>query len=301
MIIEGFVDRGIAGLVKVNISGPVKRRYSEEIENGGIPLIYSNHQAHVDGIGHGVLIEELKKVRPQYPKGFAMPVAKSLVTGDQSEGLKLFYDLFDRTLTNMGLIRLPVTRVKDVERFKFSRRYLAAEMLPFRRLIDNGYGIAFFPEGTVEGGRHPKDQDSENIYGMQKINEEPFTSFYQLVSRSGEKINRRPFFIPVGVHGGYRIQQSPENGIPNATALGVRSLIEAALGILPETQIEVVMGMPFNINEVSSGLGPNWQDLERDRINAYFMSRILPLIPRRAWGDYGRRIYSEAIELSGAS
>lgn len=165
--------------------------------------------------------------------------------------------------------------------------------------------LGLFAEGTVQGGRHPEGADIEEIYGMQEPTDNYLAGYFDVVNLVVTRTRRVPFFVPLGLNGSFRIQQSPENtekdGKPKPTAAGIRSLIRCILGLKPDVWIEAKLGLPFGEEDVTVSVGSDWRD-NKDGSNAFFMRRLLALLPPAAWGDYGRRLASETpVELISPS
>lgn len=284
-VINFLAGRVIDNVVIVNSTVAVEGRFQQLIAEGGVPIVYANHQGHADGLAMAKVAEHLRDLTLQngqhFVRGLAVILAKSMVSGHQSKELTSIYDLVIGACRQRGVVPIPITRKKD-EGYGLSRLQVAAEILPLIKSLRDGYGMAFLPEGSVQGGRHPKGSGIENIYGIQELDNNRLMEFFQLISR---KISRKPFFMPIGLHGSYRIMQSEEGSKPKLTPKGKWSLI-AALGMpIGVLRIKTNLLMPFAEEEIIQDLGSDWLK-DGPVFNRYAMKRLLPGIPSAAQGVY---------------
>lgn len=300
-----FAGRAIDRLVTLESNVAVEGRFQQLIAEGGVPFVYANHQGHADAMAVAIIAKHLRDLTLQpdgkyLVRGLAAILAKSMVSGHQSEELTSTYRLLVGACRQRGVVTIPVTREEDKIRYGMSRDGIASELRPLIRSLRDGYGIAFFPEGSVQGGRHPKGSSLEDIYGMHEPGNNNLIDFFQLM---GRVTSRKPFFVPVGLNGSYRIMQSEEGGKPKLTPKGKWSLIAAALGIpIGVLSIKANLLMPFTEEEIIRDLGSDWLK-DSTAFNRYAMRRLLPGIPTIAGGVY-RESFDETvrpIEVSVAS
>lgn len=270
---ERLLRKGFHTVIDLRIPADFTECFREEMV-GGIPIVYANHQSHADGIALAVISNYLRGLSTL--KGLSVPIAASMESGDQSLELKQSFDLLKPAVESMGLVSVPVTRMKDVEQYGMSRGRIRAELSQFTMKIKEGYGIALLPEGSVQGGRHPIGSGIDEIYGMRRAEEGALLGFRDLVARVGKSKKKSPFFIPVGLHGGYRFVQSPEGGKPKPTRKGWMALGLGMLGI-PTMQIRVNLGMPISAEQ--SNLYPSSEE-------EYLMRQVAQLVPPIARGVY---------------
>lgn len=295
-VVNFFAGRAVDRHVTIQSNVEVEGRFQQLVADGGVPFVYANHQGHADAMAVAIIAKHLKDLTLQpdgqyLVRGLAGILAKSMVSGHQSEELTSTYRLLVGACRQRGVVPVPVTREKDREQYGMSRRQIAAEMMPLIRSLKDGYGIAFFPEGSVQGGRHPKGKDIENIYGMQKLGNNNLIDFFQLI----KAISRKPFFVPVGLHGSYRIMQSEEGGKPKLTPRGKWSLIAAALGIpIGVLSIKANLLMPFTEEEITAERGSDWLQ-DGSAFNEYAMRKLLSGIPTIAGGVY-RGSFDETVQ-----
>ncbi|MDP3733111.1 MAG: hypothetical protein Q8Q91_01080 [Candidatus Daviesbacteria bacterium] len=287
-VVNFLAGRAIDNLVIINSTAAVEGRFQQLIAKGGVPFVYGNHQGHADALSIARVADHLRVLTLQSDsrysvEGLAVILAKSMASGHQGQELKKNYDLFVEACRQRGVVPVPVTRRKDEEQYNMARQSVGAEMKPLIRYLRNRYGMAFFPEGSVQGGRHPKGIGVEEIFGMQEPDNNNLIDFFKLMSRYG-----KPFFMPVGLHGSFRIMQSEEGGEPRLTRKGVMSLILAAMGIpFGALRLEANLLMPFTEEEIMGNLGSDWMK-DGTAFNSYAMRKLLPGIPDVAHGVFKR-------------
>lgn len=288
-VVNFFAGRAIDRLVTLKSDVAVEGRFQQLVADGGVPFVYANHQGHPDAMAVAIITKHLKDLTVQpdgkyLVRGLAAILAKSMVSGHQSEELTSTYKLLVGACRQRGVVPVPVTRKEDRKRYGMSRSGIASEMLPLIRSLHDGYGMIFFPEGSVQGGRHPRGANREDIYGMQEPSNNNLIDFFQLIGRI---TSRRPFFMPVGLHGSFQIMQSEEGDKPQLTPRGKWSLIAAALGIpIGVLNIKANLLMPFTEEEIIQDLDSDWLK-DGPVFNRYAMRRLLPGIPSVARGVYG--------------
>ncbi len=288
-----LVARTINAHTDIRATQSVRDRFRELIFQGGVPIVYANHQGHMDGMALAAISEYLRNLASSGPdtyplKGLVIPIAASIASGDQSEELKETYDSLKGGALRKGFKGFPVTRKKDQIQFGMSRTKIIGELRPFIDGLYEGYGIALLPEGTVQGGRHPKGEDIEQIYGMQTVQEDNLIDFFQLINRVLGKEGKWPFFMPVGLHGSYRIMQSPETEGRPKPILTRKGLVSLVIGITGFSllKIQANLGMPYTEAELITDRGTaNWME----DFNEYAMKKVIPGIPVVAHGVYAEK------------
>lgn len=284
-----FAARTLRAHTDIELQNGVKDRFIELIDNDGVPILYANHQSHADAMAIAALSEYLRNLvrRPaagdRSLKGFATLLAASMEHGQQGKELKSTYDLLVGGARRMGVITVPITREKDEIQYGMNR-HVIGELRPFVQALKNGYGIAILPEGTVQGGRHPKEKGIEDINGMQEIGNNNLIDFFIIASRVLSEQGKWPFYLPVGLHGSFRIMQAPEGGKPKVTRRGWLSLIVGVTGF-SLLKIQTTLLMPFTEEEIAADLGDNWMK-NGPVFNRYAMSKIATVLPPVARGVY---------------
>lgn len=273
-------------------------RFKDLVVEGGVPVLYANHQMHTDGMALasvGGYLRNVTRERGFFGRhsigaesimGFATILAVTMENGQQGEELKLTYDLLVGGAKRMGLLPIAITRQKDQDVYGADRKKIGAETLPLARALRAGYGIAFLPEGTVQGGRHPEGSSIEEIYGMQLVGNDNLIRFFEFAERILTSEGRWPFYQPTSLHGSFRIMQSPKECKPKLTKEGKISIILAALGIpFGIKKIQANILMPFTEEEIICNLGAGWRS-DPPAFNSYAMRRIAPYLPAVARGVY---------------
>ncbi|MCL4354453.1 hypothetical protein M1349_03220 [Patescibacteria group bacterium] len=194
------------------------QEYRTAMRTGCFPIVISNHQAHIDGVTISVLtktlVRQANEILPdeQKTKGFLLPVATSLATGDQEVRLRVLYETTRPIIERNGLFPVNLTRPKDVRKYGLPPNKDEFIMNMLMR-IDQGYeGIVIFPEGTVQAGRR---KDDGKIHGMQAFKE---GSIMNVISIAQSR-NKDIVFVPVAITGGPDIFNQNKNS-PNLKAFG---------------------------------------------------------------------------------
>lgn len=298
-----FAGRAMTHVTDLRVTRPVEVRIRELIAAGGVPILYANHQSHADGMALAVISGYLRKLASRNPndyqlRGLVIPIAASMASGDQSQELKETYDSLKGGAFRKGFEGFPITRRKDQQQFGMSRAKIITELRPFINRLEKGYGIAILPEGTVQGGRHREGEDIEQIYGMQEVQEDSLIDFFQLIKRVlGE--GRKPFYMPVSLHGGFRILQSPQEVDKPKPTLTRKGRISIYLGVIGLSLLKIRTNLlrPFTEDEIVADLGSNWRK-NGPIFNRYAMTKIAPFLPPVARGVYAD---SQSIELPVSS
>lgn len=288
---DAATERTLTAHTNIAASQDVTIYYQELISQGGIPLVYANHQSHADGIALAVIAEYLRDLAFRATgdfsiNGFVVPFAASMASGDQSEELKESYELLKGASERKGLVGFTTTREKDEKLYGMRKSMM--ELRPLIKRLHEGYGMMLLPEGTVQGGRHNEGADIEEIYGIQRVENDSLTEYFELMkeifNRQGN--GRRPFFMPVGLNGGFRIMQSTEGDPPRPklTPKGKLSLILGGLTGLSLIKIQANLLMPYDEEEITGDL------------NDYAMRKVASGVPPQARG-----IYKEELGLEVAA
>lgn len=303
-IAEGLIGRTFDSHVRLKASPEVNKRIRELLAQGWIPVGYANHEGHQDGLAAVVIGEHFKTLAQMPPadacgfKGFAVPMAISMASGGQSAELTRIYDFLKEVGQKKGAVAVPITRRKDETQYGMSKKGNVSEVRPFVEKLHQGYGIWVFPEGSIQGGRHPNGASIEQIYGMQEVRNTSLMDYFHLADRIATKIGARAFLAPVGLHGSYRIMECPEGGKPKLTPQGKVSLFIGMFG-LALVQIQANLLMPYTVADIQAALGENWME-DLQSFNQFAMKKIVPGIPAIAAGVYGESVGAPTLELSPA-
>ncbi len=249
-------------------------------QEGYFPIVYANHTSHYDGRPLAKttkqIIDLINQVLPEERrfKGFVLPVATSIDSGDQSSALqKYFHDNVGVKLAQDMLFTTDYTREKDQKTYG-----LPSNMLSFARTmkqyIRSRHGIAVFPEATVEGGRSKKGWIGVN--GMQEFEEKTIKTMAKLIIGEG----LTPVFIPIGIYGSNRIFSPNTLQPPNST------IIRALLPGLPRGLVKTQVGIPIGWDDMITWLKVNNQEIDEHSINNALASKLATLLPGSAKGVF---------------
>jgi len=293
-----MLARTMEAHVDLKVPTEVRKETQRLMAAGGVPLAYYNHEGHPDGIATVVHAEYLRKMAKrsdveQPLRGLAVPIAKSMATGDQSQELTGVYEELVEAGRRKGLEPVPTRRLAD-KKFNMDPKLAWVDLLPFIRLFNQDYGLGLFPEGTVQGGRHPEGTDIEQIYGIQVIENNSLIGFFGAMRHVLSSKGKFPFYLPTGLHGSFRLMDCPEGGQPVPTEEGRKSLTLGALTGFALHRIRANMLMPFTEEEVIADLGLNWME-GTETFNNYAMKRVLPGIPPQAWGVFRENHQNDAV------
>lgn len=265
-----FITNGIERLVGVReLPEGFVDQYFSLVQESQRPLPYANHQSYADGFALAKLVRRLQRIAPI--KGFVLPVASSFVSGHQNENAGIFYRLTKAPLEARGLKTVPYTR--DVDS-KYDQQKDSDQLRDFIKFARDGYSFALLPEASMEGGRHPKDSALDQINGMQEFDPENITAFFNLLNRG----SRRSFFVPVGIHGTYRVWH-PTYHKPQ------QDIYPTLFGISSRTVVEVNVGMPVTSDILQQNLGSQWKN-DRFAVTRFLMEQVAGLVPDQARGKY---------------
>ena len=286
--------RRLDKLVQVNITQGFDERFKEEVQDADPFFIYT-HEAHADGIGVAVFgdhIQQLAKEAGRTPtiRGFVMPVAKSLVDGQQSRLLQASFHFFNFLVSRKGLKTYGFTREKDQIQFGMERTHNTSELMPIGRKLQQYYVPAVFAGGSVEAGRHDEGADPESIHGLQRLEGNDLLTLSRLVKTVNR--GRKMFFVIVGLHGGFRLQ-SPNKSKLRPTREGLATYFGVPEKWIPHVQMEVNAGIIVPESEIAGRFGKNWIRAGKEgkkelvqEFNDYIMRYGASLIPPHARGFY---------------
>ncbi len=286
-IVPGFADRFKAAVVNAD------------------PFVIYTHEAQADGAAAAVVTEYLVRLagetnRVPRLRGFVMGAARSMVDGQQGRKLQVAYHVFNLLFSARGLKVYPFTREEDVAQYRMSRDNLLSELRPMVKKMKQGYPPAILATGSVEGGRHDRGCDPEDIHGLQRLTDDDILT----MARKLKKVNgdREIVLILVGLHGGFRLQ-SPNRDKRYVTKEGLATFLGLPERFIPHTKMEASVGTIIGGNQMVDRFGRDWMKADKDKdevrrkqrvqeINDFIMGHAALLIPPHARGAY-----SHAIEL----
>jgi 1-acyl-sn-glycerol-3-phosphate acyltransferase len=254
-------------------SGKNLLSYEEYVKKGYIPILYSNHQSHADGLIISFIIEHIiKNLPPQSLNGFLCPIAASMESGDQDEAVQGGLEIFYKFLEQKGFTTIPVIREDDRKKYGMvgSNREVIERLLHAPR---DKYGMVVFPEGRVQGGRMKNDG---TIYGMQQVTEGGILlrciNFWY-----GQ--GKKSVLLPIGLINSYQLF-SPDNYEISETILDM---------LTGEKEIKIyaniAIGEPIPIEQMQKDLGAPPHPKKQEHIE-YLMNKIASLLPEEAKGYY---------------
>lgn len=262
--------------------------YQELIKQGYVPIILMNHQSHADGIPASLVTDRLtklaRKADPEHPlQGFQLIVASSMVKGNQGGFLQAITKYLEPNFAKKNQHLIPYTRQSDVEKYGVPTNHIEVA-IQLTTSMKEHYGFGFFPEAHLTGGRHKKDGSGE-INGMQPFDTTEFKlpAILKIARRQGKKV----MFIPVGIHGGYRIL-SPNTKLPN---------MDAFLGLFqnpPPILVQVRVGMPITQEALQQ-----LTDETGESPNILLAKAIAKLLPEQAQGVYRETPETPKLPRSG--
>lgn len=277
-------------LVQIQEEPEALDEFKELMEVGGRPIIYANHHGWGDGWAMAKATQHLRELTANegidFP-GVIMPIARTISTGHYGAPLRYLYNLFDSILEKRGLLTTPYTRDKDT---KFGLKKSGGETLRIARAVSKDYGIAFFPEASVQGGRHKRGilgfVFGGEINGMINVSDQNyFSSFYKLMNRFGN-VKGEIFFMPVALNGSYRFFGAD---IPIPTLELMLSLVKDSTN-----PVDVTIGRPITNLRLIEELGEDWQS-DGEVLSDFLMKQVAVKLPTNAKG-----VYKEALELKMA-
>jgi len=253
------------------------REYQELIREGYLPIVVANHASHADGAAISKLTRFLTKrarldIHPDENEfnGFNMPMAMSLLSGQQGWKLRRFLKYGQPALEENGVFPLPLVREKDAEKYGLKldpRQYLKN----LRSRIERGYsGIVLFPEGTTEGGKSESFGNlTGGLKGMQPFEDGSVSAHIrQLEKHSGKKA----MIIPVGISGGAQVINSDIKSVPFEAFKKANK---------PDF-------FHLNVGSIIRSDSDRYQALNSaNEINSFVGESIASLLPREMRGVYG--------------
>jgi hypothetical protein len=247
--------------------------FSGHINSGLIPVIYANHQSFADEIVLSLVTREiLKQTQLDKLRGFLLPVAASIGSGDQGQDILDLAEIFEHTYRERGFREVPIVRKEDVKKYSMKRAPNIQASSNLTNAPNEGYGLAIFPEATMHGGR--KDQDGR-IFGLQKV--VVINSFLGLVKewRNEDRGTQRreSVILPVGIDGSHRILD-PQTGDIQQDASRMISGCD-----FPEPPVTISVGEPLTTE--------NWETMGDIH---FFMGKVAALLPPEARGYYASAI-----------
>lgn len=270
----GFVRQEIAkrGAGLYNFQDPEKHvEEFVELIDGRFPVIYLNHQSHID-IGPMIkAVDKVNKISKKHIE-FNLPVAVS-IKKQQGEVIGNYFTAFAPWIEKHHIQIIEVSRSSD--RKKYNLEHTPETVEELRNTVFGERGMILFPEGTVEGGRTNKATGEKN--GMVEVRN---TQLPSTTKTSIEQVGREVAYLPIGVNGGYNIFDVDNNKIPTDA---IKAMLLSEIPFVKRKLATAVVGKPFTSQELITG----GIDLDSvSDINAFLMKKVARLIPEEARGYY---------------
>lgn len=253
-------------LVERNIVKPIKPEYPEGFDNAFMELaknldvlfiLMSNHTGHADVAGTAIVSKQLtelaNKVRPPENQfgGFMLTIAASLESAHQSLFLQQCTKQAKKLLPKYDLSLEAYIRRKDVEKYQMDFKDNAAYAEKTNGVIRKeeereADGLAYYIEGTVEGGRRIKEgENTGQIKGTQRIID--WEQYDMLINKAQSRGNRKVVIITVSSDGAFRILDPDQGNRPTRkTILTITSPIPPGKSLLA-----VKVGMPIFYDDLT--------------------------------------------------
>lgn len=251
----------ISRSIDFEIPGDTLERILQLTSRCEVPVLVSNHQSHFDAVVLALMADKILSSHRHALKGFYLPYAVSVTTGDQGKNINTFFHLTNDWFEQRRVFPIPVTRNKDAEKYGIKNPNIKS-LRDIMRSSKNGFGVAIPPEGSVEGGR--KDLTGE-IHGMIP----PQEGGIELLMQPGV------FFVPLSIHGTYRIFD-PNSKFPTKEA--VLSVLSDTFLSHAKTLATVRVGNPISSDEFPTDGESSATD--------FLMRQIARNLPPEAQGIY---------------
>lgn len=282
-----------------NILGPIKPEYPKGFDyacaelmkdSSVVPILISNHQGHADAAATGVISRDITEIlnagrTPQTAfRGFMLTIAASLETGHQNIFLQQIVRQAKKRMPKYSLSTQSYTRDKDKREYNMTSDREYSEKLTEiirgdeKREAD---GLAFYVEGTVEGGRRIKEGENKGqIKGMQKID---LSGIQKLIRIMEIRYKKKAVLIPYGAYGAFNVLDPNHKNFPTLKALAaIANITVPRKGLLTAR-----VGMPIEYSEIVCQIQEQkGGKATLDDIENHVGRMIADLLPEEAQGVY---------------
>jgi hypothetical protein len=253
-----------------------REEFTKAIVNNDLITLISNHDslynANSISLVAWALTQEARRIMGNDNfKGFILPVATSLTTGHQDYSTGRLFEAVESRLNKNFLFTTPHTRKKDQQQFNMqsNKRTYMENLID---AVNNGYGIAMFPEGTMEGGR-------EDETGARKGMMEFEADALPVILKIATKKERNVAFIPIGTSGGVEIFD------PTKKAASLKAWLAASYLWTPKL-VKVRVGLPVSSEELRHLAEQRSEEGAKRLINSSLGQKIAELLPDNQRGVF---------------
>lgn len=261
--------------IPVELPAGFEQEYIAALKNGDLATAVSSHDSHANALGAMNLSTKMWEIAHDagldYPTSIMIPVAASLLSGNQDPTLKKMVDAVMPQVYKAHIE--PVASIRGKDRDVYDMKGSNRDLLRgFDRAGRENKGILFFPEGSVQAGRTRPDGTR---YGMI----EPKEPLLDWMVRHFDNQGRELFIMPVGMYGGFKI----------LSADSLRPTMRAYLAVAGVPGIDlgwVKVGPPKRISEIRKQI--IGKDLDHPRPFQHFILKqmVAPVLPLEARGIY---------------
>ncbi len=281
--LEGRIYDGI----RVHFEPHAEEQLQAAARSNGYLIGFSKHESHYDGRAIGKALNKVSEVvnRVLPPdekyKGWVVPKATSIDTGDQDKTLGLTSLIITQKMEEENIYTADYTREKDQK-----DHHLPPNTVEFMRKMTahakENHGIGVFPEGTVEGGR--KSLEKKGISGMQEF-EKPTLA---VMARIAQSVGKTPVFFPISISGTHKILEplrSPDDS-DRVTKTPTPTMLRAAIPLWPVSIVDIKIGCPISFNSIPASFGLRKKQVNEDVLNLYLERALAKIVPKHELGKF---------------
>ena len=307
--ISTLTSERIVDHIETNLVEPIVPEYAEGFAEAILEIakdpenfivFIGNHQGYGDSLGSAInakyvtdLINQRRAPENQF-RGFIIPIAASLVSGDQSASWQKLVGPLKKRALEYNLHAVDIVRKKDREQYDLhgSNKRYENELMKIINYEDDriGDGLYVYLAGNMQEGRRKKRKfpGSLNPFGrpINGLAELNCKSFHGLVKSAELERHRKVIIIPVGSHG------APDIFDPEYHSLPTLKAVKEFVSSNPKSLLTVKVGLPVSYDHIV--LEARREALEQTRseeitsrnIDYKFGSMLAELLPPEAQGFY---------------
>ena len=272
-----------------NFAEKIRHGFNAETQTGtntNLPLILTNHLSHADSFPLAPVTKKVTESLAGQLEGFIIPAANTLIGNKQSPYITRVYEGLAHTMKTIYHLEARFyMRKKDGT--SFNRDALE----PILRANEQGYGVAAFYEGVVEGGRTGEDG---KMKGMQPVGEANLMSLVSTLDRP--KRGREVLYIPVSFDGTYHAY-SPDKKYPS-----LKEVVGLMFPSLLARRITALVHEPITTAQMRKlAAEHNIEEADYPKFVSRFISgQIASVLSPKAQGEYGREVAADYQKLIAA-